>query len=72
MTLEGLPPGAASIADSPWQPVVLMLLAAASVVCRIALSVRAFLYLGASFLLISILTMIRHAAANLGWSGCGM
>jgi hypothetical protein len=56
------------VAASPWQPMVLMVLAAAGMLAGMLLRVRAFLYLGASFLLISMLAMIWHAAANFGWT----
>ncbi len=56
------------VAQSPWQPLVLMLLSAAGVLAGMLLRVRAFLYLGSSFLLISIVAMIWHASANLGWT----
>ncbi len=56
------------VAQSPWQPMVLMALSAAGVLAGMLLRVRAFLYLGSSFLLISIVTMIWHASANLGWT----
>ena len=56
------------VALSPWQPLVLMLLSAAGVLLGIMLRVRAFLYLGSSFLMISILTMVWHASANFGWT----
>ena len=56
------------VAESPWQPIVLMLLSVAGVLAGILLRVRAFLYLGSSFLMISILSMIWHASANFGWT----
>jgi hypothetical protein len=56
------------VADSPWQPLVLMALAAAGVACGMMLRVRAFLYLGTSFTLVAVLTMIRFAQVNFGWT----
>jgi hypothetical protein len=56
------------VAQSPWEPIVLMVLSAAGVLAGMLLRVRAFLYLGSSFLLISIVTMIWHASANFGWT----
>ncbi len=56
------------VAESPWQPMVLMVLAATGVLAGMMLRVRAFLYLGSSFLLISLVTMIWHASANFGWT----
>jgi len=56
------------VAESPWQPMVLMVLSAVGVLAGMLLRVRAFLYLGSSFLLISIVAMIWHASANFGWT----
>ena len=56
------------VAESPWQPIVLMVLSAAGVLLGMLLRVRAFLYLGSSFLLVAMFAMIWHAAANFGWT----
>jgi hypothetical protein len=45
-------------------PTALAVLAVAGVLAGIALRVRAFLFLGVSFLLLDILTMIWHAAVD--------
>ncbi len=50
------------IAESFWLPVVLMVLSVSGVLAGIWLRVRAFLYLGASFLLLSLVSMVWHAA----------
>jgi len=56
------------VAQSPWLPLVLAGLSIAGVFCGISLRVRAFLYLGAVFLLIAVITMISYASVNLGWT----
>jgi hypothetical protein len=56
------------VATSPWLPLVLAGLSVAGVFCGVSLRVRAFLYLGSFFLLISVITMIWYASANLGWT----
>jgi hypothetical protein len=56
------------VATSPWLPLVLAGLSVVGVMLGILLRVRAFLFLGSAFLLLALLTMIWHAAANLGWT----
>lgn len=56
------------VANSPWLPLILAALSLAGVLCGITLRVRAFLFLGATFLLIAVTTMIWYASANLGWT----
>jgi hypothetical protein len=56
------------VATSPWLPLVLMALSVVGVLCGIMLRVRAFLYLGTAFLVVSLVTIIWHASANLGWT----
>jgi hypothetical protein len=53
------------VAQAPWLPLVLAALAIAGVFAGILLRVRAFLFLGTSFLVLSILTIIWHAAVDL-------
>ncbi len=53
------------VANSPWLPIVLAGLSLAGVAAGIALRVRAFLILGTSFLLLSLLTVIWYAAVDL-------
>jgi hypothetical protein len=55
----------AGLGNSVVLPVVLAVLAVTGVLAGIALRVRAFLFLGVSFLLLDVLTMIWHAAVNL-------
>ncbi|MBV9958952.1 MAG: hypothetical protein JO360_11055, partial [Acidobacteria bacterium] len=50
------------VAKSPWLPLALAGLSLAGVFAGIMLRVRAFLYLGATFLLIAVITMIRYAS----------
>ena len=56
------------VAESPWLPLVLMVLSVAGVLLGMLWRIRAFLFLGASFLVISLITMIWHAAVSLGWT----
>jgi fructose-specific phosphotransferase system IIC component len=56
------------VTRSPWLPLVLAGLSVAGVLCGIVLRVRAFLFLGATFLLIAVITMIWYASVNLGWT----
>lgn len=56
------------VAQSPWLPMVLAGLAIAGVLCGVAFRVRAFVVLGALFLLIAITTMIRYAQVSFGWT----
>jgi hypothetical protein len=54
------------VGESLWLPMVLAALSVAGVLAGILLRVRAFLYLGSSFLLLSIISMVWHAARNIG------
>jgi hypothetical protein len=56
------------VTQSPWLPLALAGLSVAGVLCGIILRVRAFLFLGAAFLLIAVITMIWYASVNLGWT----
>jgi hypothetical protein len=53
---------------APWLPLVLSLLSIVGIFGGILLRVRAFLYLGSSFLFLSLVTMILSAHINLGWT----
>jgi len=53
------------VAAAPWLPLVLGALAIAGVLAGIALRVRAFLFLGTSFLVLALFTIIWHAAVDL-------
>lgn len=56
------------VAESPWLPLILAALSLLGVLCGIMFRVRAFLFLGATFLLVAVLTMIWYASVNLGWT----
>jgi hypothetical protein len=56
------------VANSPWLPLILAALSLAGVFGGIILRIRGFLLLGSVFLLLSIITMIWYASANLGWT----
>ncbi|UCG33351.1 MAG: hypothetical protein JSU68_01725 [Phycisphaerales bacterium] len=56
------------VAQAPWLPLVLAGLSVAGILIGFASRVRSFLFLGTGFLCLSLLTMIWHAAANLGWT----
>jgi hypothetical protein len=53
------------VAQAPWLPFVLAGISLAGVVLGIMLQVRAFLFLGTAFLVLSLFTMIWHAAVDL-------
>lgn len=53
------------VAQAPWLPVALAVLAVLGVLVGIMLRVRAFLFLGSGFLLLAIVTMIWHVAVDL-------
>jgi hypothetical protein len=54
------------VADSLLMPMILAGLSILGALAGIVLRVRAFLYLGTSFLLLSIISMVWHAAQNIG------
>ncbi len=54
----------AGVGDSLWLPVILAALCVAGVLAGILLRVRAFVYLGVSFLLLDVFAMIWHAAVD--------
>jgi hypothetical protein len=56
------------VSESPWLPLALGGLSLVGVMCGIMLRVRAFLFLGATFLLIAVISMIWYASDNLGWT----
>ncbi|HEY5313627.1 MAG TPA: hypothetical protein VIK18_13960, partial [Pirellulales bacterium] len=64
------------VAQAPWLPFVLAGISLAGVVLGIMLQVRAFLFLGTAFLVLSLFTMIWHAAVDLEqtwlWSVSGI
>jgi hypothetical protein len=50
------------IGESLWPPIVLALLSLAGVAAGIAFRIRAFLYLGTTFVVLSLVSMVWHAA----------
>jgi len=56
------------VRDHPFLPLVLALLSVTGVLIGILFRLRAFLFLGTSFLAVSIITMIHFAAVNLHWT----
>jgi hypothetical protein len=53
------------IGDALWPPMVLALLSVAGILLGMLLQVRAYLYLGCLFLLLSVITMVSHAHQRL-------
>jgi len=64
------------IGNSLWEPMVLATLSVIGVFVGIGLQIRAFLYLGATFVFLSVLSMVWHAYANVHhvgiWWGFGI
>ena len=56
----------AGVANSLWLPVILCSLSVMGILVGMMLRVRAFLYVGSSFLTLSIVSMIWHASQTLG------
>ncbi|HEX5890668.1 MAG TPA: hypothetical protein VFY61_18285 [Pyrinomonadaceae bacterium] len=56
------------VANSPWLPLILGSFSLAGVFSGIIFRIRGLLLLGSVFLLLSIVTMIWYASANLGWT----
>lgn len=56
------------VANSPWLPLILGSFSLAGVFAGIVFRIRGLLLLGSIFLLMSIITMIWYASANLGWT----
>lgn len=52
------------VAQAPWLPVILAGVSIAGIIAGILLRVRAFLFLGTGFLVLSMLTIIWHAAVD--------
>ena len=55
------------VSESPWLTMALAVLSVMGVVAGLMMRVRAFLFLGTAFLLLSVLTMIWTASVNLNW-----
>ncbi len=66
----------AGVGDSWALPMVLMLLCVAGALSGILLQIRSFLYLGVTFLLVDVASIIWHAAVDLRhtwiWYACGI
>lgn len=56
------------VANAPWLPLVLAGLSIIGIFIGLARHIRSYLFLGTGFLCLSLLTMIWHAASNLGWT----
>lgn len=56
------------VENSPWLPLILSVFSLAGIFSGIVFRIRGLLFLGAVFLLLSIITMIWFASANLGWT----
>jgi len=56
------------VKDAPWLPMVLAGLSVAGIFAGMLLRVRAFLFLGSAFLVLSLVTMIHSASVNLEWT----
>ena len=55
------------VAQSPWLPLVLAGLSIGGIFLGILLRVRAFLFLGTSFLVLALITIIWYAASQYTW-----
>jgi hypothetical protein len=55
------------VSEAPWLPGVLAGLSLLGVLAGIMLRIRAFLYLGTAFLVVALMTVIWHAAAQHTW-----
>jgi hypothetical protein len=64
------------VEEAPWLPLVLAAISILGIFTGILLRVRAFVYLGTSFLMVALLTIIWYAAVELGyawlWWVCGI
>ncbi len=56
------------VARAPWLPLVLAGLSLVGILVGFVSRIRSFLFLGTGFLCLSLMTMIWHAATNLGWT----
>jgi hypothetical protein len=57
------------VSESPWLTMILLVLSVVGVLAGLALRIRAFLFLGTAFLLLSLLSIIWTASVNLKWGG---
>jgi hypothetical protein len=56
------------VARAPWLPLVLAGLSLGGILAGFLSRCRSFLFVGSGFLCLSLLTMVWHAASNLGWT----
>jgi hypothetical protein len=56
------------VSESPWLTIILLVLSVTGVLAGLALRIRAFLFLGTAFLLLSLLAIIWTASVTLNWS----
>ncbi len=56
------------VAESPWLPLALAGLSIVGVLAGVMFRIRAFLFLGSTFMLIAVISMIWYASVNLGWT----
>lgn len=55
------------VSESPWLTIILLVLSVIGVLAGLALRIRAFLFLGTAFLLLSLLAIIWTASVTLNW-----
>jgi hypothetical protein len=55
------------VSESPWLTMILLVLSVIGAFAGLALRIRAFLFLGTAFLLLSLLAIIWTASVNLNW-----
>jgi hypothetical protein len=56
------------VGESPWLTIILLILSVTGVLAGLALRIRAFLFLGTAFLLLSLLAIIWTASITLNWN----
>jgi hypothetical protein len=57
------------VSESPWLTIILLVLSVLGVFAGLTLKIRAFLFLGTAFLLLSLLAIIWTASVDLNWGG---
>ena len=57
------------VSESPWLTMILLALSVIGVLAGMVMRIRAFLFLGTAFLLLSLLATIWMASVNLNWGG---
>jgi hypothetical protein len=57
------------VGESPWLTMILLALSVIGVLAGMVMRIRAFLFLGTAFLLLSLLAIIWMASVNLNWGG---